>query len=405
MILQEATMQGVNLDRSTVGTLALPQGKSAEYFWDRDLAGFALKLQTSTKGKLLKSYVIQYRVGGHQRRLKLGDANKLNADQARKKATELFARILLGSDPAGERTAAAAPVLKFADGVQQYLKLIEPTLRPASLKVKVLYLTSSKYFAPLHGLPLAQVTQSAVAKCLDDIRVNSGTSTCSQSRAHLSAFLMWALKRGHIPTNVCLATEKPNTGPARERVLCDAELAKVWNAAGDDPFGKIVRLLILTGCRRQEIGGLKWSEVNIDGGTITISAERSKNHRALELPLPAVAFDIIKSVPKSGDCLFGQAGFTGFEKAKAAFKDGIDAWNIHDIRRSVATGMAEIGTEPHVIEAILNHASGHKAGVAGTYNRAGYSKQMKTALSMWSDHISTVITGKRQSKVVAFKTG
>jgi integrase len=123
------------------------------------------------------------------------------------------------------------------------------------------------------------------------------------------------------------------------------------------------------------------------------------------LTLPPLALDILRSVERRDgrDHLFGTRGqgFVAWGHSKAAFKVDIQAWTLHDLRRSVATHLAEIGIEPHIVEAILNHVSGHKAGVAGTYNRAKYLQPMKTALAMWADHIRALIDGSER-KVVQF---
>jgi integrase len=207
-------------------------------------------------------------------------------------------------------------------------------------------------------------------------------------------------------------TKNPDDLAERDRVLKDAELAAIWNACEDDDFGKIVRLLILTACRREEIGGLRWSEVVRDGGMMTLPKERVKNNREHVLPITPLALEIIKSVPErtGRPHLFGArsraGGFTTWYKAKHALDSRLGKiadWNLHDIRRSVATWMAENNIEPHVIEAVLNHVSGHKSGVAGIYNRAKYAPQIRSALSRWDDHIRVLVQGRKR-KIVAFST-
>ena len=80
----------------------------------------------------------------------------------------------------------------------------------------------------------------------------------------------------------------------------------------------------------------------------------------------------------------------------------LEHWTIHDLRRTVATGMAELGVQPHIIEALLNHVSGHKGGVAGIYNRATYDKEKREALNLWGEHVLSVIEG-RGAKVLPLK--
>ena len=213
---------------------------------------------------------------------------------------------------------------------------------------------------------------------------------------------------GLVESNPVIGTIRPEAGKARTRVLTDDELAKVWRACQDDDHGRITRLLILTGCRRQEVGGMAWSELELDRGIWTIPAARSKNHHAHTLPLPAQALAIIESVPRMAerDYLFGvrAEGFLRWADGKAALdrRASIADWVLHDIRRTVATRLADLGVAPHVIEAILNHQSGHKSGIAGTYNRSTYANETRAALALWADHVTALASG-RPRKITAMR--
>jgi len=168
---------------------------------------------------------------------------------------------------------------------------------------------------------------------------------------------------------------------SREHVVTDEELAAIWRACRDDDYGRIVRLLILTGQRRDEVGDMKWTELDLDRRIWAIPRERTKNGLTHEVPLSDVALEILQSIPRRDgrDFVFGEGrgGFSGWSKSKTRLDARIAKagavmrpWRLHDLRRTVATHIAEMGTLPHVVEAILNHVSGHKAGVAGIYNRA-----------------------------------
>jgi len=194
----------------------------------------------------------------------------------------------------------------------------------------------------------------------------------------------------------------------RDRVLADAELVAIWSAYGNDDYGRIVRLLILTGARRQEVGGMRRGEFAFEDGTWTLPAERSKNHRAHTLALPPAALAIVGAIlPGERDHLFGSrasSGYTAWAAGKAALDqrlaNAVEPWKLHDIRRTVATRMADIGIEPHVIEAVLNHYSGHRRGIAGVYNRSPYEKAVKGALIRWSEHVRDLVEGRVESNVV-----
>jgi len=200
--------------------------------------------------------------------------------------------------------------------------------------------------------------------------------------------------------------------PSRDRVLSDAELSAIWRACEDDDFGKVVRLLILLGQRRTEVGGMKWQELDLERGTWTIPSTRSKNGRAHTLPLPASALSIINSVPRviNRDSLFGErssGGFTLWAFAKAALDDRlgdrVGQFVLHDLRRTFCTRLADLGVLPHVIEAAVNHQSGHKAGPAGIYNRSVYVNEVRAALAIWADHVRSITTEGGERKVVSLQ--
>jgi integrase len=186
----------------------------------------------------------------------------------------------------------------------------------------------------------------------------------------------WAIREGYeLPANPVAGSNRPAEPESRARVLTNEELRKVWLACGDDDFGRIIRLLALTGQRREEVGGMEWTE--IAGDIWTIPAARTKNRRAHTLPLLPAALALLPE-PNGRLWVFGVGarGFSGWSAAKRALDSRAqlaEPFRIHDIRRSVATGLAELGVLPHVIEAVLNHVSGHRAGVAGIYNRATYA--------------------------------
>jgi integrase len=175
-------------------------------------------------------------------------------------------------------------------------------------------------------------------------------------------------------------------------VLTREELVKLWRALGQDRYSDIVRLLLLTGQRRGEIGKLAWSEIDFAKGMIVLPADRVKNSREHALPLSRQALAILERQPRrnSSDLVFG--GFNSWDNAKQRLDQRlhIAPWRIHDLRRTCATQLGELGVQPHHIEAILNHYSGHRSGVAGVYQRAKYEPEMRSALQRWADHLDHV---------------
>jgi integrase len=250
---------------------------------------------------------------------------------------------------------------------------------------------------PLHRLRLAEIDRRTIALRLAEIEQESGPVARNRVRSSLSAFFAWSIREGLLEINPVAGTGKADEGNGRDRTLSEAELTGVLNALGEDQFSDIVRLLILTGQRREEIGGLRWSEIDFKRGLIILSPERTKNNRQHELPISTQVKAIIERQPRRNgrDLVFGigAGGFSGWSDSKADLDQRAKLkadWRLHDLRRTAATHMAEIGVLPHIIEAVLNHVSGHRAGVAGIYNRARYEGEMRSALQKWADRIDSL---------------
>jgi integrase len=385
-------------------------GKADKIYFDDTLPGFGIRLRTGSKKKI---WLCRYEHIGVQRKYKIGDVSRVTADQARKKAKEVMAKVTLGLDPqadkAEERRKAHFTLRAVAN---QYLQRQEKKLAPKSLKEAQRYLLKS--FRSLHAMPLHKIARRDIAVVLTSTAFKNGPIAAARSRAILSALFTWAKGEGLLDgDNPVIGTNNPAEGvSARTRVLSDGELAAVWKACGDDESGRIVKLLILTGARREEVGGMRWAELDRDNATWTIPASRTKNRREHILTLPGLAWSIIEQVVAPESTVnnerhlfgFGQRGYNNWDKAKKAL-DGrcqiATPWRLHDLRRTVATRMADLGVQPHIIEAVLNHVSGHKAGVAGVYNRSAYTREVKNALAIWADHVASITTGEER-KILAF---
>jgi integrase len=344
------------------------------------------------------------------RRVLLGNAAVLSGAQAREQAKKVLGRVALGEDPQAERRdRRGKDQLNLRSVIEEYLQAKEVELRPRSFADIKRYLTGS-YFRVLHALPVDTVTRKDIAGRLVAITRESSSNTAARSRDLLHAFFVWALQMGYVEQNPVLGTIKPKEAAGRTRVLSDAELAAVWCAAGDDEHGKIVKLLILTAARRQEIGGIRWSELDEEGGTWVLPAARAKNNHAHTLPLPPPAWAIINSVPRLAERnhLFGvraERGFSTWALAKSNLDkrlgDTVAPFVLHDLRRTVATKMADLAVQPHIIEEILNHRGGHKAGIAGIYNRSSYVCEVKAAMALWADYVRALAEGGAP-KIVPF---
>jgi integrase len=223
--------------------------------------------------------------------------------------------------------------------------------------------------------------------------------------ATLSKMFAWLGERRRVRMNPCLGVARPKPPPARDRVMTADEIVKFWRAASAEraEVEGVLKLLLLTGCRLREVADMRRGELGDDEATWTIPGERTKNHRVHVVPLPPLARAILAEAGGDGDLVFATSNGT-WSKIKDRLDERmqIAPWRIHDLRRTAATGMAEIGIAPHVVEACLNHVSGAKASVAGVYNRAAYAPEKKAALERWAAHVEGLVTGKA-AKVVPMK--
>jgi integrase len=388
---------GVKLTVKTTASIKL-EGKSERIVFDDDIKGFGLRIREGGS----QSWIYQYRVGSKQRRMVLGSAKSVHLSVARENASRLEARVRLGGDPAMDKeTARRSADETFGVLVDQYLAARQSKWRANTEREVRRHLT--KYAKSLHRFPITAVSQLNISNLLDDLAKESGDATSNRVRANLSTFFSWAIKKGvDLPKgNVASHTEKQKEN-SRTRVLSDNELKTIWNACDDDAFGAIVRLLLLTGQRKSEIGFLRWDEVRDE--QIVLPGERTKNKRAHSLPLTDAVKEILdKFRVDNRTHVFGRydTGFGGWNTAKleldarVAKAGKIEHWTLHDLRRTAATRMAELGVQPHIIEAVLNHVSGHQGGVAGIYNRATYDKEKRDALNLWAEHVVALVEGRK----------
>lgn len=383
-----------------VRRLSLPADKADHIAWDPDLPGFGVRLRT---GKA--SYVVQYRVGIEQRRKSLGDVRKVTLDDARGIARKRFAQVELGIDPDAEeekrRTEQATDVRTFEKVVELYLEAQKPRVRPNTFVAEERYLR--RHCQPLQKKPVSKVSFEEIASLLRSLVRDHGPTSAARARGALLAFFSWCMRQGLAKANPVIGTENPIRGKEpRDRVLTDDEIRIIWRNCLDDDFGKIVRLLLLTACRRDEIGGLRWNELDVAAGKLTLPRERTKAKRAHELPLTATMLEIVQSIRRrnSRDTLFG-GGASGFNawsyntlalsaRITAAEGKALAPWRLHDLRRTVRTRMGKLGVLPHVAELVLNHA-GHKSGIGGVYDHHDYGPEIAEALQKWEAHLLAMV--------------
>ena len=394
--------------------ISLPAGvspKSGFQVFDDALPGFGIR--KFPNGKAV--YFVKFNVGAQQRRHVLGSALVRGAlVDARKEAARILLKAKSGHDVVADKRAAQAKARAERESVRNRKTLGD--LVPAYLETRRTKLRHrtyleierhlSKHWSPLHRLDVKAVTRSDILRELDKLFASSGPKAADSSRVSLAAFFMWAMDHPdqYVSGNPAAGIKPRSVASSRERVLSETELREVWHACLDDDYGRIVRLLILTGQRKTEIGDLTWTEINQRQRQIELPGARTKNKRFHIVPLSDGAMALLPQPREGREHVFGRAvntGFSGWSKAKreldsriaaarkaAGMKQPMPPWTIHDLRRTFVTHVLEKRLAlPHVIEACVNHVSGHKAGVAGVYNRAAYAEERRLAMMTWGKWI------------------
>jgi len=393
----------VKLTTTAAKALVLPPGTKDKTFWDDELGGFGLRLREGGS----RNWVVQYDLGGKSRRVTLGSTSLLDIGTARAKAKGMLAQVRLGGDPATDKhTRRAQAAETFGALLPRYLIANQGEWRPQSFKQVERRL--QKLARPLHPLPLTSINRRTISGLIADIAESNGPTAATNAHGTLSGYFSWLMREGLLDQSPMLHSNKPKPRPGRARVPTEDELRAMWSALTDgDDYSDIVKLVILTACRRSEIGDLRWDEVDLDGALIELPASRMKNGRPHVIPLSEPALAILRRRQRIGDYVFGRSGRVGFQGWSARRK-ALDAaiggsrpdWVLHDFRRLASTVMHDrLGIQPHIVERVLAHV-GHQAGVAGAYNKAEYLVERRRALARWADHVLALVEG-RESKVVS----
>ncbi len=387
--------------------------------WDTVVPGLALRIGYGGA----RTYTVTTRIHGRQVRRKVGNTVTHSLAEARQAAREVLSDAARGRDTASRaaKKAAAEQTRREAERAtaSTFRSVAEAWLADTgkgggarlSSKPNILSQLEREVFPTLGPVPVPEIRRADVRDLVRALAIEKPVAA-NRCLATVRRALAWAVSQDKLDANPAAGIEAPAEEVSRDRVLSNAEIAKLWPAFGQlgYPYGPVFQLLLLTGARRNEVGGMTWSEV--DGDTWNLPGERTKNARPHLVPLSTVAKDIIDAVPRmdGSHYLFtakGHRPVSGWGPAKERIDaiSGVTNWRLHDLRRTLVTAMNEqLGIEPHVVEACLNHLSGGaKAGVAGVYNRALYLPQRKVALESWARHIIGLVGGGAETNVVALR--
>lgn len=424
----------VRITKSVVDRL---RAQPKDYFVrDAALKGFALKV--TPKGA--KVYVVEYRMPGGRAakkgRYTIGrHGSPWTPDSAREHAKDLLEGVRKGVDPQASKACAVreSVELDFAAYADRFVRLrLEARHRRSASEVQRVIDRDLKVVFKRQSLP--QISGRDIVRALDAL-AERAPYVAKQAHSILRQIFNFAIGRGDLSQSPMAGIEAPTIAKPRDRVLSDAELAKLWPAMGDlgQPYADIYRLLLLTGQRLNEVVGMKWDEVDLESGVWTLPAERAKNDRTHIVPLNGSSLDILSClsevrVPEGVFVFPSSTGETPIwvgHKVKTKLdqavterdskrleregKNPIEAlslpdWRNHDLRRTVATGLQRLGVRLEVTEAILNHVSGSRGGIVGIYQRHDWAHEKRSALIAWDNFVSEIVSGQLRGNIVSINS-
>ncbi len=412
-------------DRLLTG-LKLADGQRDRLLFDVACPGLGVRLTRAGT----RTFIVQWTDPATKRKVRepLGAWGSITIDQARDAARVRLGAVAKGINPKAERIKVRAEAereraetaLTFDALVTQWaaLHLVERRPRYAAEAQRAV----RQVFADLMKRPAARITKADARAALDRLVSGGKTAMAGRTLAYARAAFRWAERRGMVSANPFQGLPIATTTEARDRALSDGELAEVWAAAGgmSYPFGPLVRLAILTLQRREEVAGMRWSEISDDGPEWTIPAARMKNRKQHTVHLSNAARDVLATIPQidGQDLIFTTTGKTpvsGFSRAKLALDRVVMAarvakaketgtkpaplapWRLHDLRRTGVSKLAALGVDSIVADKLLAHKPAKLRGVAAVYQRHDFAKEQAHALDAWAAH---VVPGPTASNVV-----
>jgi integrase len=382
-------------------------GRQRREIPDRRMPGLYLVLQPSGA----KSWAVRYRHAGTPRKHTLGSYPAIDLKSARALASKALRAVAEGRDPGREKAQErGAPDTVEAVAAQFLDRHCKRSNRPSTAEATERQLRL--YVLPRWRGRLARdITRRDVLDVLDRVVDAGKPIAANRVLAAVRKMFAWAVSRDIIAASPCAGVKPPAAERSRDRILTDHELRNVWQAADKPlggPFGALVKLLILTGQRRDEVAGMKWSEIDLEARLWTLPPERVKNDEKHEVPLSAAAVAVLQALPRIGERFLltsnGTSPSSGYSKGKrrldALLPPDMPGWRLHDLRRTTASGMGRLGINLPVIEKVLNHSSGSFAGIAGIYQKHTFAEEKRRALDAWGAFVIDLGSDRPRRNVV-----
>ncbi|PNG26226.1 tyrosine-type recombinase/integrase [Methylocella silvestris] len=378
----------------------LDEGSGETIYWDTDVTGFGLRLRPGSK-----TWIMAFRPAGagraaNMKKLKLSTFPSVKTLDARRLAREMAGRVAAGEDPAAERVELKR---KEASSVEALLDRYDADLGRRGYVNRVTVIGGLRNrLAPFKARDVKAVSGADLWTIIEALQTGGMAGAAEDFRSRARAFFTWCVKSKALQTNPLLGYRKERATRADRiskqehgRALSDVELAKIWQAASlSTAFGRLLRFLILTGCRRGEAAGLTWSMVDREGGVINLPAAFVKQGRGHAVPIAPALADLMDACPLSAgsDLVFASArsggAMSGWSDLMGALSksSGVD-FKLHDLRRTFRTGLSRLSVEADLAELALGHA---RSGLEARYNRDAGLAALRTAFELWADHVGAI---------------
>lgn len=370
------------------------------YLYCSDLTNFAARI--SPKGKV--SWLVEARIGGRNgklRRVVIGHLDKMGIEDARRQAKIDIGNLAKGEDISLKKKERIAQQVQFltASTLKELFSIYHQQFEASRYRTEAKQLFDKRVLPKLGArTSVAQIAKADIKQLLSDL--DAGKRNVF---ALLRPFFKWCVENDHLAASPMASIKPPAPAMERERVLSQEEIKSFWAATSElSYFGPWMRLLLLTAQRREEVSMMEWSEIDKDHSTWTIPATKTKNGKSHVVHLSALVLETLATIPERGTYVFTARADTflqGYSKAKAELDKllpaDMPAWTFHDLRRTAATGMQQLGHAPHVIEKLLNHSDPSK--LRGIYQRFEYIEERRTALNHWSAQITKLVAEPQQT--------
>jgi integrase len=407
----------VKLTAAAVERLKPPLDGQVDYF-DQALPGFGLRI--TAKG--VRSYFCFYRVAGKLVRHTLGRHSALSLGQARLKAGAIFDAVGEGRDPRLEKQEREDELLRsqgdtYAAAVDDFIAkhAIAKKGNRRHREQRRLLLSANQRW---HKRPITSIKRGDIHDVLDKLVAEKKGYTANRVYEALHTFWKWLYQRDRVPENILAKIDRPfdNEEP-RKRTWSDNELKLIWKASDrlDDDERIYLRLLLLLGQRHSEIAGMRWDELDLEAATWSLPADRAKGKRVHTFPLPALALQLIESLPKGIGNPFVFPGSRGTREGKTCPKtvgtklqrlvqqtSGVRDFTFHDARRTFRTGLDRLHILPHIKDECLNHA--RRSIGDRHYSTYDYLDEQRSAFETWSRFVTSLVEDRPPGNIVEMGT-